>query len=205
MLTTIDLFYYHEPHRIWVCKTCQYAVSKRTVNAHLRDRHSCYDQLDQSSYRQIVIRQMAQRPWLDLITENPYPPAKSAPIPYIPIIDGLQCGQCGHVTCGNGGILKHRKQVHRGRSNEVQDISIPVQRVFGHFHGLGYYEVTPILSSLADLTVTTSINSLTEQVDQGLIQTEAVIRQAQARVPRRHLTEVSPWLDKTKWAQYLHG
>ena len=97
--------------------SCCQAISTSRVNRHLRDNH----QVDIKLRKQID-HYLQQWQWPYNLSSLPLPPAKSAPQPILPIIEGFQCLDCEYLTQSRKLIRVHRNQKHdkqRGKDNEL--------------------------------------------------------------------------------------
>ncbi|KAF7184834.1 hypothetical protein CNMCM7691_006833 [Aspergillus felis] len=227
----MDLFLYNPTYQVWICTgpRYQYAVSPPTLLAHLRTHHRSHPTVATPALCQAVLTQMLQRPWVDPSQGPcPQPSAGDPPVPGLLVYQGHGCPHCPYI-CRSAALLhKHRAQKHReqeghrgqGQLSAAQAHAyaraclanriVSCQRFFTSRAGSHFFEVTcaaqpspPALSA----TPQTLAERIRAHVNQALQEREAAAELANSQVPSlsAHPTEVSPWLELTRWPEYLRG
>jgi hypothetical protein len=125
-------------------------------------------------------------------------------------------------------MQKHRREIHkdleppcgRGRQSQWQAKAscrlaaraVSCQRFFPSKHGSQFFEVTcaatpPSKQALQASVPTTAAERIRACVDQALREGEAAAEIENGQVPAidPHPTAVSPWLELTRWPEYLRG
>lgn len=166
---------------------------------------------------------MSKRPWLDP-TREPciYPDAGSPPIPHLPVYTGYQCPRCSYIVRATGALSKHIRKTHpelgrpvgrqgaTARSHELEALHrgqpVSCQRFFPAAAGSSFFAVTPRaqVKRAQQAQALTPAEFIRAQVEEALERDlEDEERQTQQIPPRKHATEVSPWLELTRWPEYL--
>lgn len=213
---------------------CQYAVSPSTLLSHLRTRHLSHTAARTHAGRWETLKQMRKQPWIDPSQEArpiPSPPPGGPPVPGLPVYQGYSCPHCHYVARAPSAIEKHRLYEHRdqdghwkrGRLSAAQartraqqrraDRVVSCQRFFPSGVGSHFFQVTcaPLLGkSKQALPVgapKTPAELIRARVDQALREGEAAaeIEDGQVPVIDPHPTAVCPWLELTRWPEYLRG
>ncbi|GFF59837.1 telomere-associated RecQ helicase, putative [Aspergillus udagawae] len=227
----MDLFLYNPTYQVWICTgpRCQYVVSPLTLLGHLRTRHRSHPTVATPALCQAVLTQMLQRPWADPGQGPcPQPSAGDPPIPGLPVYQGHRCPHCPYICRSPALLHKHRAQKHRdqeghwgqGRLSAAQAHAraharpanrvVSCQQFFTSRAGSYFFEVTcaaqpspPALSA----TPQTPAERIRAHINQALQEREAAAELANSQVPSlgAHPTEVSPWLELTRWLEYLRG
>jgi hypothetical protein len=154
--------------------------------------------------------------------------------PFLELRSGYQCNICPQILCTTKGIREHVRIEHnivrrgpgRPSSNapySVQDwTSVMCQRVFASGHQSNYFAVySPAETKTRKMTeqdgqqpkgkatgnVTTSIEDLVRTEIFGQLAVHHERGQAASSVIAKETdrTEVSPWLELTRWSTYLSG
>jgi hypothetical protein len=161
-------------------------------------------------------------------TKIPTPPATTPPIQDLTLYPGYQCTCCSFVLRSGGKEAKASMQKHfnkhrlvpRKRGGQAKIAGIPAKDSGPMFSEVSCqrFFVTGPQSSFFTVTVLDQAQQLAESrprghanVFQALInkQLTAGIQEqdnrAQIYSSQVSKTEVSPWLDKTRWPRYFHG
>ncbi|THC88033.1 hypothetical protein EYZ11_012517 [Aspergillus tanneri] len=167
-------------YSLWICTRCHYAVSPKNLDTHLRGHHKSHVSARTPAQRQATLTEMLKRPWIEP-TEEPgrFPAPNSPAIPHLPV------HSASPVSC---------------------------QRFFLGGPGSRYFTVVPAAQALAEAARTcqaagmTTADFIRAQVHREMADDQASEEERNRHVPdRKHPTEVSPWLELTRWPQYLQG
>ncbi|KAF9890422.1 hypothetical protein FE257_005827, partial [Aspergillus nanangensis] len=112
----MDLFLYNPTYQAWICTAprCQFAVSPSSLDRHLQRRHRDHRAAATPAQRQVILRTMLQRAWVDPRKEIfRYPPPSSPPIPGLPVFRGYSCPHCEFICRSNGVMQNHRREKHQ--------------------------------------------------------------------------------------------
>ncbi|KAF7131459.1 hypothetical protein CNMCM5793_004684 [Aspergillus hiratsukae] len=227
----MDLFVYNPTYEVWICtaRQCQYAVSPQTLLTHLRDRHRSHPTVATVALREAVLTEMLKRPWIDP-AKRPclIPSPEDPPIPGLPVYQGYGCPHCFYVSRSTETLQRHRRETHRdldppcGRRRQPQwqakasgrlaNRTVSCQRLFPNKHGSQFFEVThaatpPSKQALRATVPMTPAERIRACVDQALREEQAAAEIEDGQVPAidPHPTAVSPWLELTRWPEYLRG
>jgi hypothetical protein len=114
---------------------------------------------------------------------------------------------------------KHRQVNHKdkdghwspGRLSRAQDRVVHCQRFYHVGTSSHFFEVTPLLArnrrALPVAPLLTPAELIRARVDQALLAGEAAAEVEDSQVPAlaTHPTKVLPWLELTRWPEYLRG
>lgn len=220
-----DVFTYLSDYQVIVCRHCRYAVWPSEVRTHLQGRRHRSHHSQASSIATAVthLGPLAQTP-------ASFRSLRSVPtrIKHIPLYtDGLQCrlrpADCDYICrsddvmrkhwrqqhnwslCGSrgGGAAGRRRQAENKRQHVVQ--SVCCQRFFHTRSGARYFAV---LDAALPAVPTAQVDKsdAMASVFANLDSLEAVqCAREQTVVASAGPTEVSPWLQMTRWTHYLDG
>jgi hypothetical protein len=226
-----EMIRYVPEYEIAVCIPCGHSVNASPgVKNHLITKHSCPNAIAKSideSFKEKPIRSQSD-PKVEWITPLPTDPA----IPHLAIYrNAIGCHLCNFVCLSLATIKNHYRDKHREerenqsrKSPKVWRKNVSVQRFSEGGYGKGFFEVerriastTPDAVSIQFIgsgstridTMTTSSN-IKNQIRQRLhaqIREQTTTTQAalQIIVPSNLVTEVNPWLERTKWITHLNG
>ncbi|KAL4755670.1 uncharacterized protein BDW70DRAFT_165234 [Aspergillus foveolatus] len=229
----MDLFIYNPTYQVWICTApcCRYAVSPSRLLTHLRKRHRSHPSAATVALCKAALAKMLQQPWVDSCRGPCRQPAPAdPPVPGLPVYQGYGCPHCPyiarHVTC----MQNHRGKHHQdqdgtrgpGRRRVMQEQAlakvrlanrvVSCQRFYVTCAGSHYFEVTPVPDAPAprrrlDQPAPTDEELIRARVDQALRAGEMAAMTADGHVPvlDAHPTEASPWLELTRWPEYLRG
>ncbi|RHZ49046.1 uncharacterized protein CDV56_103939 [Aspergillus thermomutatus] len=227
----MDLFIYNPTYEVWICtaRQCQYAVSPQTLLTHLRVHHRSHATVATVALREAALTEMLKRPWIDPTKRSCVIPSPAdPPIPGLPVYQGHGCPHCSYVARTTETIQKHHRETHRdleppcGRGRKPQwqakaswrlaNRVVSCQRLFPNKHGSQFFEVTcaatpPSKQALRATVSMTSAERIRACVDQALREGQAAAEIEDGQVPAidPHPTAVSPWLELTRWPEYLRG
>ncbi|KAF9883278.1 hypothetical protein FE257_003798 [Aspergillus nanangensis] len=217
----MDLFMHNDPYQVWICKPCQYAVCPQRLENHLWKHHRTHPTAATAALRQSALEKMRKRSWLDPRRETLIVPGPiSPPIPYLPVYRGYRCTWCCYVVRSLPVLRAHISKTHpeqrrpRGHPTTVaqqantilRDHPVSCQRFFPTGAGSQFFTVTPP----AQVERTRQADTLSPedfirvQVERALeqdIQNE--LERTQQLPLQKHATEISPWLELTRWPEYL--
>jgi hypothetical protein len=166
---------------------------------------------------------------LDPATTNiPTPPATTPPIPDLTLYPGYQCTCCSFVIRSGGkeaktSMGKHfniHRLVPRKRGGQAKIAGIPTKDNGPMFTKVfcQRFFVTGLQSSFFTVTVLDQAQGLVEttprgqaNVFQALVDEQLAAgtqeQDARAQIYSSHIskTEISPWLEMTRWPRYFHG
>lgn len=221
----MELLHYLPDYRVLICKRCQYAISPSRFQTHMRTRHR--DTIGFRTYQEIRATRAivdASYLWTDPGLEPiPIPPADALPIPSLPLQRGLGCLECPYVCCEPKSMLSHVGAAHphlrrrRGRPSPLEsevNRTQPrwedtfCQRFFVTGPQSGYFRVRPLIVDRPARSETgrSPEESMRVQVERQLEETAAAIHDWDRTIPdAATVTEVSPWLEMTRWPKYLGG
>jgi hypothetical protein len=180
--------------------------------------------------REAVLTEMLKRPWIDP-AKRPclIPSPGDPPIPGLPVYQGYGCPHCPYVSRSTETLQRHRRETHRdldppcGRGRQPQwqakaggrrlaNRTVSCQRLFPNRHGSQFFEVTcaatsPSKQALRATVPMTPAERIRACVDQALREEQAAAEIEDGQVPATdpHPTAVSPWLELTRWPEYLRG
>ncbi|KAL3703710.1 hypothetical protein TMatcc_009399 [Talaromyces marneffei ATCC 18224] len=193
----MELFQYIPEYRIWICQACRYAVSPSRLLAHLAKKHSHDYRTKTQIQRQYILEEMLKKPWIDPWKESlRFPPPTSAPVACLPIHQGYQCLsiKCSYIAGAKDTVRRHLIKQHP----EIPKNPRGGPRALTHRP-----YIYPREQSLAPLSTTHWIEV---QINTALARSEAMIDIASKTIQSHGApTEASPWLDMTRWGDYLRG
>lgn len=203
----MDPFHYYSQYRVLVCKSCQYAVPRSHIVAHLRSnghelsRQQCQEIVN--NYKDIEIA--------DPHTARIAPKAIVQPIDHLTIHrDGLKCMYCNYICRSVAVAKKHQRQSHDmrvGRGRRTESVgwksAIWCQQFFT---GVGRYFFEVQQTNQAVQQPADNTARLLSLVHRQLDQKEKVVQQKKQVIrDNEDTTEVSSWLDRTQWVRHLEG
>ena len=230
----MDLFLYNPTYQIWICTAprCQYAVAPSVLLTHLQTRHGSHPSAATPALREAALATMLQRPWIDPAKETSLFPAKGdPPVPGLPVYQGYACPYYPYIIRSFPLLDEHRRKKHReqdgdwrpGRLSQTEQQArkkarlagrpVSCQRFYTTRAGSHFFEVSqtmPAGGCQEGNTMQTSQDPaelIRARVNQALQEGEVTAEQADSQVPvlDAHPTEASPWLELTRWPEYLRG
>lgn len=164
---------------------------------------------------------MRRLPWLDPEKEPCiFSPPESPPIPGLSVYRGYGCPYCAFVTRKETIIFgKHRGQNHHDRRRPPgrQPHSLPdrppsrilhCQRFFSNGKGSQFFAVTPLATAerVGQAGKMNEADFVQAQVNQALQQSwDRAAGEQELISTNKDFTEASPWLELTRWPEYLGG
>ena len=226
-----ETFEYLSTYQVFVCKLCKYAVRLDHLRAHISSHHAKLPGL--RTYKQISSLVASLRLQYEVLDPNlqplKIPPPDSPALPHLELRSGLQCIECTYICCTRHGMGKHVGQSHpqlrrpRGwqprSSSEEGSASqrwrkVFCQRFFATGKGTTYFRVAEpmdelkrILEKLPVATkVLTEKEAIRAELYRQLKEHDEEMEKMLQRTPDDTVgTEVSPWLQVTRWPKYLRG
>jgi hypothetical protein len=228
----MDLFIFYPKYHVLVCKSCAYAVAPPHLAAHIANKHAnniCgRDSLRRpTKIAEALATRLTEE--YDLLDPSsiPRPLPTNPPFPNLKLYRGYQCTCCDFTrtrtktalremnTHSNAHRLVARK---RGQPAKLADIpeedkrpmfrEIYCQRFFIRGAQAKYFEVN-VPSPVQELVKSRPRGHadvlralIDEQLTAGNDEQDA---QAQIYNSQVSKTEVSPWLEMTRWPRYFHG
>ncbi len=213
----------------------QVCCSPNWLQSHLQRRHKeDHDDLRSQSGPADVAKKLLSRinmPLLDPRREPLALPAPdSNPIPFLEVQLGSKCSECSKILTDTKGIVRHLREAHNiarrgpGRSSIASRrlppdwTTVSCQRFFVAGHQSIYFEVISPEEAKQRRAKAKRVNG---PLNPGLVLAEADLVHAElfgqlhdrrqeieaATEVRREVdrTEVSPWLELTRWSKYLDG
>jgi hypothetical protein len=226
----MDLFAFVPSYRIVVCRSCQFVVPPGQLFTHLNTRHRAPKGTLQSAaaVRDLVQAVMNHSPLADPRHETvPRPSPTNEAIPELPTYLGYGCLQCLFVSRKEETIRRHYGREHdnggyheKGRRRpqpaEAKGYErMPCQRYFMHGVQSDYFRVSPSSKPqnpgpgpdhIEPARTLSQEEQIRAYVEEQLRQDQ--IEQERLRTTIRNdagKTEVSPWLEMTRWPRYLHN
>lgn len=222
----MDLFTFHAPTRCWICKPCKRGVQPRFIQGHLNRHHRRHPTALTGELRVAE----AQKAWamnpLDT-TFEPFipPPPESRPIPGIQVFDGYACPEEGcerFATRETRAMDAHQrrdhgyKSVRRGapaRNRAVKSAlhlyqPVKCQRMFAGSHGSSFFVVTPIAQTIREQQATqlSEADFVHLQTMEAIHRSDGLAADEDEIAPTsKDDTESSPWLELTRWPEYVRG
>jgi hypothetical protein len=225
----MDSLYYDADYAIVICTLCKYALhqGKSVIAEHLSAHHKelFATPKEMRAYAKTFASYRQSRP--EIVHMIHVPPDK-APHPHLELhSNGVACRLCDSepkILCTRKGMQTHLKVAHqwlqdqqpgrprqRPRDNRqgglFEEVTRPVYCQTFHKKGQHsrYFEVRMPIVSCEDATPFAQL-SLREKVEQDLARKlQSVNRSQNSVVTQAHSVDVSPWLDMTRWPQYLRG
>ena len=226
----MDLFSYTEDHRTWICVPCGTGVKPKQYGTHLRRYHADHPKIASSKKeRELVVEELMLKSPID--PDSPsfqLPPAGLLALPHLPIYDGLSCPKCSYICCTRNTMEYHHRRQHvefkrpRGRQPITAAAAaaprwehVSCQRLFlvgsksQFFAVISPVEVRQgeeaqrreeLAARLPEAEyIRAQVDEALEQGNQEKTALENVILDNAAP------TEVSAWLEMTRWPKYLQG
>ncbi|KAL4911720.1 hypothetical protein BDW62DRAFT_207176, partial [Aspergillus aurantiobrunneus] len=213
---------------------CRYAVTPQLLLTHLRTHHSAHATAATPALHEAALTAMLQQPWIDPAREPcRQPSAGDPPVPGLPVYRGYKCPHCPYVARHPKVVQNHRSRNHHkqdglqapGRQSAAQRQAraraylanrvINCQQLYTFGHRSYFFKVAGTLlpgeqglvPSPLPRTSKTPAELIRAHVDQALHETEAAAEMEDGQVPAidPHPTKASPWLELTRWPEYLRG
>ncbi|CEL11799.1 hypothetical protein ASPCAL14895 [Aspergillus calidoustus] len=229
----MDLFLYNPTYQVWICTatSCQYAVTTSTLLTHLRTHHHSHPTAATLPLREAALEAMLQRAWADPAQEpGRQPTTGDPPVPGLPVYQGYGCPHCPYIAWTLESTNGHRRAQHkeqdgtwgpgrlsaaRARARQQARLAnrvVSCQRFYvtqagSHFFEVTYTAALTAARGMKKKPALTPAELVRARVDQALREGEVAVERAagQVLVLDPHLTEASPWLELTRWPEYLRG
>ena len=212
---------YNEIYSLWICTSCYYTVTPQHLDRHLRTHHRQHPSVKTAELRQTVLTEMLKRPWIEPRKKSSrFPSPDSPPIPYLPVYSGLRCPLCLYICRLLSTLRHHLSRSHpdtrrpRGRDcHQKPDIAAAAEHVScQRFYIAGaasqFLAITPA-SQTEQVQKTAQISKaefIQSQINQVYEQNQQALAIQQQSIPiEKHSSEVSPWMELTRWPEYLRG
>jgi hypothetical protein len=225
------LFRYLSDYRILICLLCNYAVPPANLRNHVRTHQP---ERGSRSLREWMCTTMQDLSHFDLLDPTcetmKYPLPTDLSIPDLPVFDGYACVTCPYAARQLSSMEKHHRQAHPsgkkpGRPSACAQLSSPddsrwvsakCQRFFVQGPQSTYFCVsgTGALNQRCILRQSPTTPPKQPSVgDQILHHVLAKLAAAEKQleltadvISNNHSkTEISPWLEMTRWPRYLQG
>lgn len=226
-LCATEYFDFNPDLRILVCTTCTYAVWPGQARGHLTSAHHGLS-LKQA---RVVVADIKR--WPNLCSdpaEFELPRAVQKPVPGLPIYsDGLRClldaTTCQYICRNESGLRSHWSTIHQwsiaegrkggsGRSRHeayakrkaASAQSVCCQRLFHAGIHSQYFEVLPtVLADDDDASQAHAQSGVANAVSELRALRQERKRDGELVSAAGSVKEVSPWLQLTRWPNYLQG
>jgi hypothetical protein len=224
----MELFSFLEDYQTWVCAPCGYGVRPQHYLAHIKRFHADHPHLNTVSKTCIVRDELLQKAPIDPDSICfKAPRAGISALPHLPLHIGARCLRCPYVSVSRETMRKHCSRKHiednrrEGRPSKAAEPVAPrwktvsCQRLFVSGAKSHYFEVVSPAElqeeeetkRRRDMATTLSESDYIRlQIDEAL---EEGDQEAKARegiiLDNATQTEVSPWLEMTRWPKYLKG
>lgn len=218
----MEFLFVLEDYRVLVCSACQFVVNHDRLAAHLRTRHAHH--LEQSGRTAVALAnacaeqlRVCRLPVYGGAIRQPTP--DSPPLPGLAVQNGYGCSLCPAVRREESGIRAHFTQKHPYRRKRGEEPWSPV--LFQQFTRCGSnkirFRVRPLSfgdverAKRAEDVKACHIRSRYQdrvladlELAESTLQARA-LSQSALRLGSPQPSEVSPWLEATRWHQYLRG
>jgi hypothetical protein len=227
----MDLFRHFPQYRVLVCLSCRHAVPPPGLQSHIQKHHSRHPGCGTSERIHAVVRRLLE---LDLVDPAcgsvTFPSPESLPLPDLPIYSGFACASCSFVARLESTVAKHSQTVHPSGRKPGRPASCTLlapspprwtptscQRFFVQGPQSTYFRVNrtygagdEYLSPQEPKKEASHSSSPGEQMRAEVLEQLRVAEEEQRGAAdiilgRASKTEISPWLEMTKWPSYLEG
>jgi hypothetical protein len=218
----MDLVVYNPTYQVLICTRCQYAIIPTALGNHLRTAHKD-ERLSPVEIRSCVSFFAAKPLLLPAQLKETYIPLETRPIQHLAVFhDGMACRLCpevGRYICQSVKTIRgHLKRVHPDRrrqrllpTNSVYTEHITASIACQTFYRSGlrrFFQVSiqGVMREPLETPAQTAISlqdQLSLQLDQKLNALQPSMNSSMQG--ERHASQVSPWLDLTKWDKCLRG
>jgi hypothetical protein len=196
----MDLFSYLEDYQTWVCAPCGAGIKPKHYLAHLTSKKA-----------------LLRKDPIDPVSQCFRAPRASInALPDLPLRNGISCLKCSYVCASEKVMLNHCGENHsEGKRRPGRWKAVSCQRLFVSGSRSQYFEVvSPAELQEAEETMRRrSMAKTLSEADYIRIQTVEALEEGNRET--RELddiildnvvqTEVSPWLEMTRWPRYLRG
>ncbi|KAJ5557940.1 hypothetical protein N7513_003526 [Penicillium frequentans] len=215
-----EFFHYNSTHRVWICKTCQWAVTPNRMSSHLASKHARHPSARTGAQRAAIYAEaMKVNPWDPAMEPFHIPPPDARPIHGLPVYNGYRCPEesCTYTAPQPCSIQNHRRQAHgpstgrRGqpkREDRLKLQPVKCQRFFVSGIYSSYFVVTPAADErqIRQALEMKEADFIQAQVDLALLRSDGIAEAENEVAPTNNdETETSPWLELTRWPEYVRG
>jgi hypothetical protein len=225
----MDLFYYLTDYQSWICIPCGTGVKPEHYLTHLTKWHADHPELKTSrkARRLVVDELMLKSPSDPELPEFQLPQPNLLALPYLSIHEGWSCLTCRYTCLSECVMGRHQQNEHEenkrppGRPTRVDALAEPkwkkvsCQRLFKQGRKSQYFavvspaEVQEEEETLRRKEMAAKLPEaeyIRAQIDQALELGEQEARAHEDIIlDNAAPTEISPWLEMTRWPKYLHG
>ena len=224
------LLRYNPQYRSWICTSCRQVVILANVVGHLATKHRRHPLARSGAQRAAIYVEAAKvQPWDPVLEPFIPPPPDAPPIPGLTVHDGYGCPENGCPESGcpfaartPKSLQNHRRRQHpsaatrrRGKPRaddrdrrELELWPVKCQRLYPNGLYSSFFVVTPtadkqrIQRSLA----VSEADFVQAQVGLALLRSDGITEAEDGIAPcENDVTEVSPWLELTRWPEYIRG
>lgn len=226
-ISTIMEYFHHLPERqVIICKECQYAVWPSQVRSHLQGKQHRIPGKEAAAIQDDIKQWPGVVPFA---SELEIPRCIPQPIAEVPLYtDGLQCQlspvDCQYICRKHNSIQKHWKDQHnwsiqsnRGGSGQRKQRRIQArfqqgarevhcQRLFPSGYGSQYFEIRqPEQATQGQAYLRTSEAAWARVWQRANEHFNRIEEETRKIIQPGEITEVTPWIRRTGWAEYLEG
>ncbi|KAJ5104276.1 hypothetical protein N7532_004805 [Penicillium argentinense] len=218
----MEHFRYLPEYQVLVCIPCGHAVPPAYLDTHLKGHRKEWLGLDSTMAISVLKKQLQEFTLADPSQQQiQIPSPSSLALPGLPVEEGIGCTQCQFVTRSEGWMQKHvrthqltpRRQGRPRKTKPTIALTQPqagsdlwekvyCQRFFPSGPQSRFFRVAPLLEpTTADL-----VDPIRAQIYEQIRQCEQKEKEYnQVITTDRDYSEYSPWLEKTRWRDYIHG
>lgn len=212
----MDFLLILKDHEVLICTRCQYVINPLRLAEHFRSQHASEIRRARVPAATLA-KQCFSDLHLDLLPSYnrkiAAPPPDSPPLEGLLVQYGFGCSLCPIVRCDETAMSEHYAQEHPFQRQRGQTPWTEV--VFQQFTRSGLNKTRfrvrrPTMGENEqnrrrnDVAASSIQSSYQAQVMQRLDQEEAALAtRAAERLAEVRSTEISPWLEATRWHQYL--
>lgn len=225
------LFRYLSDYRILICRPCNYAVPPASLRNHVRTHQRERGSKSAREWVRTTMQDLARFDLLDPTCETAtFPLPTDFPISDLPVFDGYACVMCSFAARQLSSMQKHHRRTHPsgkkpGRPSACAQLSLSdasrwkstrCQRFFVQGPQSTYFCVSE--RSAIDQQSTSRQPPIrppdqssvgNEMLDLVLAELAAAEKQLELTADvisnNQSKTEISPWLEMTRWPRYLQG
>ena len=225
----MDLFHYLADYQSWICIPCGMGVKPKHYLTHLTRWHTDHLEVNTSKKARMLLVEelMLKGPTDPDLPEFQLPQPGLLALPHLPIHEGLSCLTCNYTCVAKQIMEKHYQRQHAehkrapGRPSKVDALTVSnwkkvsCQRLFVHGCKSQYFavispaEVKEEEETLRRRDMAAKLPEaeyIRAQIDEALEQGDQETRAFEDRIlDNAAPTEISPWLEMTRWPKYLHG
>lgn len=225
----MDLFYYLADYQTWICVPCGMGVKPLHYLTHLTKWHANHSELKGPKKAKLLLVEelMRKNPTNPDLPGFQLPRPGQLALPHLPIHQGWSCLTCSYTCLSTRIMTRHQQDQHEeqrrcpGRQTKVEALvelnrkKVSCQRLFvqgchsQYFAVVSAAEVQREEDTLRQQAMAAKLPEaeyIRTQIDEALEQREKETRALEDTIlDNAAPTEVSPWLEMTRWPKYLHG